>query len=121
MLIDMQPLALRAGISVERYWSMDMNEIIAQSKANNQRKYDQIKERAIMDHKLSELMAFAVNEPNKMPDIKKMYGIDVEADEPQPQSAEPIPEWKKDQAEFMKQAEMIRNTRNARKNKQGGE
>lgn len=121
MLIDMQPMALRAGISVERYWSMDMNEIIAQSKANNQRKYDQLKERAIMDHKLSELMAFAVNEPNKMPDIKKMYGIDVEANEPETQSAEPIPDWKKDQAEFMKQAEMIRNSRNAKKNKQGGE
>lgn len=111
----MQPMALRAGISVERYWSMNLNEILAQSKANQQRKYDELKERAIMDHKLSELMAYAVNEPNKMPDVEKMYGIDPEATDPEPKQSEEIPDWKKDQIEFMKQAEAIRATRNAKK------
>lgn len=117
MLDDMYPLAVQAGIDADRYWDMTLEEVTVQAEANRQRHMDAIKERAVMDHKLSELMAFAVNDPNKMPSVDKMYGFDIEAEQSStPQ--EPIPDWKKDQMEFLKQAEAIRNARNA---KQGGE
>lgn len=115
MLMDMYPLAVQSGIDAERYWNMNLREIIVQSEANRKRHIEALKERAVMDHKLSELMAFAVNDPNKMPDVDKMYGFDELDDKQEPQ--EPIPDWKRDQMEFMKQAEAIRN---ARKSKQAG-
>ncbi|WP_225428328.1 hypothetical protein [Levilactobacillus enshiensis] len=116
MLTDMYQPAVRAGIGADEYWDLTIREIIVQSEANRQRHLDALKERAVMDHKLSELIAFAMNEPNKMPSVEKMYGFTDEQQSAEPQ--EELPEWKKDQLEFMKQAERIRNTRNA---KEGGE
>lgn len=67
-----------------------------------------------MDYTLSRLMTFAVNDPNKMPDIKTAYGfMDDERADSKPQ--EEIPDWKKDRLEFMKQAERIKNYRNSKK------
>lgn len=113
MLEDMYQPAVNAGIDADEYWHMTIREIIVQSKANRQRHMDALRERAVMDHKLSELMAYAVNEPNKMPGVDKMYGF---LEEKQGQSEQPqaeLPEWKKDQLAFMKQAEKIRAARNS--------
>lgn len=110
----MYPLAVEAGIDSERYWEMSIREVIVQAEANRKRHTNALKERAVMDHKLSELMAFAVNEPNKMPSVDRMYGFneDTPAQDNKPQAD--IPDWKHDQLEFMKQAEKIRNARNSR-------
>ncbi|ORN39603.1 hypothetical protein FAM23282_01441 [Lentilactobacillus parabuchneri] len=118
MLIAMEPLAVRSGITVERFWDMNLREIIIQSKANQAHRIDVLKERAIMDHKLSELMAYAVNEPNKMPDVHKMYGFLDKSEREKAQQETEMPEWKRDQIEFMKQAEKIKNYQHA---KTGGE
>lgn len=108
----MYPMAVNAGIPADEYWGMTIREITIQAQANRQRHMDELRERAVMDHKLSELMAYAVNEPNKIPGVDKMYGfLEEKADEPK----EEIPEWKKDQIEFMKQAELIRAARNSKK------
>lgn len=113
----MYPLAVNAGIDATEYWSMTLEEIIVQSQGIKEHHMRELKERAVMDHKLSQLMAFAFNEPNKMPDVDKMYGFLDEADEIGEQP-EPMEDWQKDRLEFMKQAELIRATNNAKK---GGE
>lgn len=118
MLLELYPLAVESGIDAERFWGMNLQEITVQAQANRKRRLEEIRERAIMDHKLSELMAFAVNEPNKMPSVEKMYGLDELGEAEATVPKEPIPDWKRDQMEFMKQAERIRNARNAKK---GGE
>lgn len=87
---------------------MDLLEIMTQIKANNERRLDEWRSKAYMDHRLSELVAFAVNDPAKMPKVEEAYPFvqdDVD------QTAQVSPEesdWKKDQALFMKQAQRIR-------------
>lgn len=114
----MYPLAVRAGVGADDYWDMTLKEVVIQVEANRLRHMDALRERGIMDHKLSELIAFAMNEPNKMPSIQKMYGFLNYDDPTEAQPKEAVPEWQQDRLEFMKQAEAIRAARNA---KQGGE
>ena len=64
---------------------MDLLEIMTQIKANEERRLSEWKAKAYMDHRLSELVAYAVNDPAKMPKIEEAY-----------------------QALFMKQAQRIR-------------
>ncbi|PWG00954.1 hypothetical protein [Levilactobacillus bambusae] len=119
MLRDLYPLAVNAGIPATEYWDMTLDEITIQSAAIKKQHQDALKERAVMDHRLSQLLAFAFNEPNKMPSVDKMYGFLNDATTKK-EIAEPTPEWKKDQAEFIKQALAIKQINNA-KRAQGGE
>ncbi len=52
---------------------MDLLELMTQIKANNKRRLDEWRSKAYMDHRLSELVAFAVNDPAKMPKIEEVY------------------------------------------------
>ncbi len=52
---------------------MDLLEIMTQIKANEERRLSEWKAKAYMDHRLSELVAYAVNDPAKMPKIEEAY------------------------------------------------
>ena len=81
-----------------------------------------LKERAVMDHKTAELMAFAVNDPSKMPSVEKHYSFMDDNAECQPDTLNNEPdrnepeEWQSDQALLVQQAMAVRAT-NERKKK----
>lgn len=78
-----------------------------QTMANAKRQQEEIVTRARMDHELAQLMAYALNEPSKMPSPEEAYPFlrDFEPKE------EPVPDWKKDQMELMLQAQKIKHAR----------
>lgn len=87
---------------------MDLLEIMTQIKANEERRLSEWKAKAYMDHRLSELVAYAVNDPAKMPKIEEAYPF-VQDDVDQITQVSPEEsDWKKDQALFMQQAQRIR-------------
>ncbi len=87
---------------------MDLLELMTQIKANNKRRLDEWRSKAYMDHRLSELVAFAVNDPAKMPKIEEVYPfVQDDVDQTAQVSLEEN-DWKKDQALFMQQAQRIR-------------
>ncbi|WP_241823421.1 hypothetical protein [Latilactobacillus sakei] len=74
-----------------------------------------------MDHKTAELMAFAVNDPSKMPSVEKHYGFMDDNAERQsvalnkePDQTEPE-EWQSDQALLVQQAMAVRATNERKK------
>lgn len=86
---------------------MTLDEIMMQTMANTKRQQEEIVTRARMDHELAQLMAYALNEPSKMPSPEEAYPFlrDFELKE------EPVPDWKKDQMELMLQAQKIKHAR----------
>ncbi|WP_244660752.1 hypothetical protein [Lactobacillus nasalidis] len=84
---------------------MDFNEIMVQVGANKKREQEELKKRAYMDHELAQLIAYAFNDPNKMPSVEKAYPF-IKEMEPQPKEA--IPEWLKMKQAFMRQAQKIK-------------
>ena len=107
MLEDIYPIAVQAGIRADEYWYMTLDEIMMQTMANTKRQQEEIVTRARMDHELAQLMAYALNEPSKMPAPEEAYPFlrDFEPKE------EPVPDWKKDQMELMLQAQKIKHAR----------
>lgn len=80
---------------------------MVQTEANVQREKEQLTARAYMDHQLASLIAYAFNDPTKMPRVEEAYPFVNDG-----QEKEEIPEWKKDQLILMQQAEMIKRSRN---------
>ncbi|KRL00660.1 hypothetical protein FC20_GL001193 [Lactobacillus equicursoris DSM 19284 = JCM 14600 = CIP 110162] len=60
-----------------------------------------------MDHQLASLIAYAFNDPAKMPKVEEAYPFVNQGQD----QAEEMPEWKKDQLILMQQAEMIKRSR----------
>ncbi|MHA5133451.1 hypothetical protein R5P91_08605 [Oenococcus oeni] len=83
---------------------MNFEEIMVQTLANNQNKVQQMRMRAIMDHKQSELMAYALNDPSKMPKVEEAYPFLKQFEKVQ----DKVPDWKKDQLLLMQQAQRIK-------------
>ena len=54
---ELYPIAVEAGIDADRFWEMDLLEIMTQIEANNKRRLEEWRAKAYMDHRLSELMA----------------------------------------------------------------
>lgn len=80
---------------------------MVQTEANVQHEKEQLMTRAYMDHQLASLIAYAFNDPTKMPRVEEAYPFVNDG-----QEKEEIPEWKKDQLILMQQAEMIKRSRN---------
>lgn len=76
--------------------------------ANNHNRIQSLRERAVMDHKQSEMMAFALNDPAKMPKLEEAYPF-IQDTAPKP--VKPATEWQQDQMELMKQAQKIKTLR----------
>ncbi|MFT8324782.1 hypothetical protein [Oenococcus sicerae] len=90
---------------------MNFEEIMVQALANNKNRLQDMKSRALMDHKQAELMAFALNDPSKMPTAEESYPFLKE----QPKAAETIPDWKKDQLLLMQQSQRVKQVNKLKK------
>ncbi|MCD7113424.1 hypothetical protein LTY22_07845 [Limosilactobacillus agrestis] len=119
MFKHLYPIAVESGIDAEHFWDFDLAELMTQISANNKRKLEDMRTKAYMDHRMSELIAFAFNDPSKMPKIEEAYPFVKETEVQAQQSlAEEEPDWKRDQALFMQQAQRIKQFN---KDKNGGE
>jgi hypothetical protein len=109
--------AIDSGIPANRYDDMTYLEIVAQIKANRKQHLEQLREQAVMDHTQASLMAFALNDPQKMPSVAKAYPFitddiqtarqDSSAPSMQPK---PQPAWQNDQAMLLQQAMIVKAT-----------
>ncbi|MFT8882662.1 MAG: hypothetical protein ABF975_01450 [Liquorilactobacillus hordei] len=97
------------GIDAEEYWTMNFEEIMVQILANRKSRMNELKIRATMDHQLANLMAYAMNDPSKMPKLEEAYPF--LKDENQNSQVEQVPEWKINQMKMMARAKQIKNNR----------
>lgn len=97
------------GIDAEEYWAMNFEEIMVQILANRKSRMNELKIRATMDHELANLMAYAMNDPSKMPKLEEAYPF--LKDENQNSQVEQVPEWKINQMKMMARAKQIKNNR----------
>lgn len=91
---------------------------MTQIAANRKRELTELQAKAYMDHRLSELVAFAVNDPAKMPKLEEAYPFIKDNENQAEQVASEEPDWKRDQAILMQQARRIKQFNQDRK---GGE
>ncbi len=96
---------------------MDFGEIMTQILANEKRRLEDLRAKAYMDHRLSEMMAFAFNDPAKMPKVEEAYPFVKDNLDQTNKISEEEPDWKKDQVIFMQQAQKIKQLN---KDKGGG-
>lgn len=87
---------------------MDFGEIMTQISANEKRRLENLRAKAYMDHRLSEMMAFAFNDPAKMPKVEEAYPFVKDNLDRTNKISEEEPDWKKDQVIFMQQAQKIK-------------
>ena len=111
MLRAIYPIAVQSGIDAEQFWEMNFEEIMVQTMANNRNKIQEMRTKAIMDHRQAEMMAFALNDPSKMPKVEEAYPF---VNETKTQQTEQVPQWEKDRALLMQQAQKIKMARQAK-------
>ena len=87
---------------------MDFGEIMTQISANEKRRLEDLRAKAYMDHRLSEMMAFAFNDPAKMPKVEEAYPFVKDNLDQTNERSEEEPDWKKHQIIFMQQAQKIK-------------
>ncbi|MBB1080251.1 hypothetical protein H5S09_02625 [Limosilactobacillus sp. STM2_1] len=87
---------------------MDFDEIMTQIAANEKRRLEDMRAKAYMDHRLSEMIAFAFNDPAKMPKVEEAYPFVKDENTQAEQRSSDEPEWKRDQLLLMQQAQRIR-------------
>lgn len=108
LLYDLEPIALESGITVERYWSLTLNEIFAQLFANKAKHDVELKERAMMDYQLAQGLSYAFNNPQKMPKPEKLYPFLKEEEEQK--EVEPVSQ-EEDFAIFMEQLNAFKSAK----------
>lgn len=81
---------------------------MTQIKANEKRRLEDLRAKAYMDHRLSEMMAFAFNDPAKMPKVEEAYPFVRDKVQQVEETSSQEPEWKQDQIILMQQAQRIR-------------
>lgn len=73
LLYEMEPLALENGIPKNDFWEMTLIEVLSRVELHQEKKRQNMTEQAQMDYKMAQLMAYAMNEPGKMPSFEEMY------------------------------------------------
>lgn len=101
---------MQSGIDSDHFWELDFGELMVQVIANNRNRIDDMRMRAVMDHKQAEMMAFALNDPSKMPSVEEAYPFIKTVTK---SVAEP--EWKQDQLLLMQQSQKIKTARKFKK------
>ncbi|MDN7144447.1 hypothetical protein QS460_00755 [Liquorilactobacillus mali] len=89
---------------------MSLEEIMVQILANRKNRMNELKVRATMDHQLASLMAYAMNDPSKMPKLEEAYPF-LKEQQVQNNQVEHVPEWKINQMKMMARAKQIKNNR----------
>lgn len=106
----MYPLAVRAGIPADEYWTKTLEEILVQVEQNKEKEKEELKIKANLDYRMAQLMSYALNDPQAMPEFGKVYPFAVQNEQ---KTAEQIAEeeMKQEQQYMMMMAEQIKATR----------
>lgn len=84
----MLPIALQCGISIFEYWDMTYGEITLTIKAFNDSTVNKLKEKAIMDYQLANMIGLSVarlmDKNAKYPKIEELYPSLFEVENTQP-------------------------------------
>lgn len=102
--------AVQNGIPSDEYWSKTFEEIIIQVNANQRNKEDELKQEANLNYRLAQLMAYAMNDPSKMPSFESIYPFASEAKEMTEEDIK-TKEMQDDQQYMMMMAQAIKATR----------
>ncbi|MFD1431234.1 hypothetical protein [Lacticaseibacillus yichunensis] len=93
---------------------MTYEQIVSQIKAYRHQHQERLREQAVMDHTQASLMAFALNDPSKMPDLYKAYpflrGLGTDESKAPNRPAQTNSAWQNDQALLMQQAMLVKAT-----------
>lgn len=91
----MEGEALGAGVPADRYWDMTYGETAATIKSCNRRAKAQLRERAMMDHALANLIGIScariMGSSGKYPSLHEAY----------PDLFDAVPEWVKAKARLL--------------------
>ncbi len=71
----MEPIALQWGIQSDKYWMLTFGEMMMQVNANKIRREEELKQKAMFDYNLAQLVTYAFNKPEKMPKAQDVYSI----------------------------------------------
>lgn len=110
--------AVQNGIPSDEYWSKTFEEIIVQVDANQRIKEEDIKQEANLNYRLAQLMAYAMNEPSKMPSFESAYPFAGKVEEIT-EEERLVKEMEEDQQRMMIMAQAIKATRARKAKKQG--
>lgn len=102
--------AVQNGIPSDEYWSKTFEEIIIQVNANQRNKEDELKQEANLNYRLAQLMAYAMNDPSKMPSFEAIYPFASEVKEMTEEEMK-MKEMQEDQQYMMMMAQAIKATR----------
>lgn len=69
----MYPLAVERGIPSDEFWSLTLEELNVQVEANQRVQEKETVLKANLDYRLAQMMSYAFNSPDKMPDFEKAY------------------------------------------------
>lgn len=78
LLKDMEETAIENGILASDYWYLTFGEILDQVKVNQKIRFNKLREQADMDYRMAQLMAYAMNDPSKMPKFDEAYPFLIE-------------------------------------------
>lgn len=106
----MYPIAVKEGIPSDEYWNKTLEEILVQVEANREKESDGLKTKANMDYRMAQLMMYAVNDPQSMPDFEKVYPFASDAKKLTEEEIA-IKEMQQEQQYMMMIAEQIKATR----------
>lgn len=71
----MYPLAVEKGIPSDAFWGLTLEELNIQIEANQRINEREALLKANFDYRLAQMMAYAFNSPEKMPDFDKVYAF----------------------------------------------
>lgn len=112
----MYPIAVKQGIASDEYWEKTLEEILVQVEANREKESDGLKIKANLDYRMAQMMMYAVNDPQAMPEFEKIYPF-ASDEEQLTEEVKEMQEMQQEQQYMMMLAEQIKATR-ARKNKE---
>lgn len=69
----MYPLAVENGIPSDEFWGLTLEEINVQVEANQRVQEKETMLKANLDYRMVQMMAYAFNSPEKMPEFEKAY------------------------------------------------
>lgn len=116
----MYPKAVEAGIDADRFWSMSYSEIIVQAEANKKIRQRELEDQAFLDYKATQLNAYAVNDPKKMPKFDDHYNFNQRS-EKEEDGAPKQQDWRLMKARMMERAAMIKDIQERKaKTEEGG-
>lgn len=106
----MYPIAVKAGIPSDEFWGKTLEEILVQVEQNREKEKEELMAKANLDYRMAQLMSYAMNDPQAMPDFEKVYPFASELNNLS-EEEKALREMEQDQQYMIMMAEQIKATR----------